>query len=277
MVRDIFGKSNFGKQKQYTKTIDDVPYAQGDDFAKAQTGKTTFSKRDMLTPEQAEAMAKNMTDPTWWANQRRNPVTAEQYNAFFGSMQKMGKKGDKYDGFTNMYDDIGNIVTKTAVDDNNIFFNMYKMNGTANIRTLFFSGDDFAKALRRGDVPNVIKQLNTRMTKWVDIIYNEYTDIREELGWESRDEAQAAVIPLIKMAVYDGLSDNAKQDIKKVFDFADTVKKFVKKGGTATLNYVSTMTGGLTPTMADFVDYNPADETGGTYGEIGTDQDAFKV
>lgn len=273
MMRDMFGMSNVGKQKQYTKTISDVPYGKGDDFAKAQKGKNKFSKRDMLTPEQADEMAKNMTNPDWWYKQRRNPVTAEQYNAFFGSMQKMGKKGENYDGFKNLYGNYGDVVTKRAVDDNNIFFNMYKMNGTANLRTLFYSGDDFAKALKRGDVPNIVKQLNTRMTKWVDIIYNEHVDLREELGWESRDEAQAAVIPLIKMAVYDGLSDNAKQDIKDVFDMAGGAADIMGTTAKMGMNGLSTMMGGLTPTHADFVDYNPADETGNMskYGELGVD------
>jgi len=284
MVRDIFGSSSAGKQKQYTKTMDDIPYGGGDEFSKAQKGKNKFSKRDVLTDAEANEMANNMlgiggdAQKNWWRTQMsgaptgHTPVTAEQFNSIFKTFDESGKYKRATDAevaIKTHYDKMGSMITSKAHKGDNVMWNMYKMNGTANLRTMFYVGDDFTKAVKdlgRLKISPVFKNLNTRTVKWADIIYNEHKDLREKLGWEDHDDVDAAIIPLMKMAIWDNLSKDSKKDIKGVFDFSKGFGELFGKSAQVGAQFVSDMVGG--PDLKSFQDYTPDEEEGGKYGDL---------
>lgn len=151
-----------------------------------------------------------------------------------------------------MYSAIKDNVVKDAVAGNSPLWNAYMSDRLTNLKTVL------SKDMIDGG-SSILSQLQTTWSKNVDIMFNEFQDFREDMGWKTPDDINGVFLPTMVMGVKEylpGTYDNVKV-------FRDTINDYIGKAKESQVG--KAVDDILTDKTQD--EYNPGEVGKGTGGK----------
>jgi len=201
-------------------------------------------------------ISSKLTDGKTWSSKN---LTAKEMSSFFDAIRdkRLRSIGNESTNLAadELYRKMSTGISESAIENNNLFFNLHKADLSNNFKAMINPGFQWNRYDGLGtNVGGLIRNMDGSTRKWLDVLYNEATDLSEEMGWEARDDVNGVVLPLMKAAIWDNIPGDSKDGVKKILTSA---KKIATATGQSVVDVVNTMANTIgvpSPIGADYGD-----------------------